>query len=122
MISPRFLIFGKNGFSEIGKLLINRGAKVYVFDYRGFTPVQYAIERNKIDFVRFLIKADTIVNLCSRRNSCYDFYPLHSFQFEVFRNCKIASGTWSKCQWWSTIAHRMKSLNEGVVIQNLYAL
>ena len=82
------ILAAKKGFSEIGRLLIKHGAKVYVFDHGGYTPLQYAIEENKIDFVRLLIKADSIVNLCSRRNSYHDFYPLHTASNS--RNLEIA--------------------------------
>ena len=33
------ILAAKKGFSEIGRLLIKSGAKVYVFDHTGYTPL-----------------------------------------------------------------------------------
>ena len=48
--------------------------------------------------------------------------PLDSILFEIQKSYTVY-GSWKEYKMYlDTIAHKMKSLNEGVVIQNLYAL
>ena len=50
------LLAAKNGFLEIGKLLIQHGANVNVKDQKEFTPLHLAIMSNQIEFAELLLK------------------------------------------------------------------